>query len=97
MVNLKSIYLIFLLLINTNIYIFIGKSIQNNRKNINCYIVNNKRKFQKLTQRPNYLSSKIISEDCVILTETPSTVRLDRPYGVGFVVLGIIKIFFMII
>ena len=40
-----------------------GKSIENSRKKINVKLLNDKRKYQKIVNKPNFISQKIIDKN----------------------------------
>jgi len=68
-----------------------GKTIEslNNRKQVK--IVNNPSEFTKLISRPNYDRHIIINKDLAIVLFNPESVRVDKPYYIGFSILEISK------
>ena len=68
-----------------------GKTIEslNNRKQVK--IVNNPTEFTKLISRPNYDRHIIINKDLAIVLFNPESVRVDKPYYIGFSILEISK------
>jgi hypothetical protein len=70
-----------------------GKTIENVRKRQNVKLVNDGRKFRRLTSRPNFKSFKIFNEDLVAVHSTKIEVKLDKPTYVGLSVLDISKLF----
>lgn len=85
------------LFINSNF----GKTMENNEKRVNVYLVNqwsdnenttNKKKTaDKLIARPNFHSVSIFSENLVAIQLRPERVILDKPLYIGFSVLEISK------
>ena len=68
-------------LLNNCIY---GKSIANVRKSINVKLVNDKRKYQKIVNKPNFVSQKIIDKNFVAVHCSKKVLTLNKPIYVGF-------------
>jgi hypothetical protein len=68
-----------------------GKTIESivNRKQVK--ICRDPKSFSKLCSRPSYDRHIVINEDLVIVVMNPETVRVDKPYYIGFSILEISK------
>ena len=71
-------------LLNNCIY---GKSIENARKKINVKLVNDKKKYQKIVNKPNFMSQKIIDKNFVAVHRSKKVLTLNKPIYVGFCIL----------
>ena len=71
-------------LLNNCIY---GKSIENARKKINVKLVNDKKKYQKIVNKPNFMSQEIIDKNFVAVHRSKKVLTLNKPIYVGFCIL----------
>ena len=71
-------------LINNCIY---GKSIENIRKRINVKLINDKKMYQKIVNKPNFISQKIIDKNFVAVHCSKKVLTLNKPIYVGFCIL----------
>ena len=78
----------FFKLLNNSIY---GKSLQNQRKQVNIHLINNETKLLKLTAKPGFKSFKIFSKFLAAIQCEKETVLLDKPIYVGFTILELSK------
>ena len=76
-------------LLNNCIY---GKSIENQRKRINVKLVNDKNKGQKIVDRLNFISQKIIDKKFVAVHCSKKVLTLNKPIYVGFCILELSKL-----
>ena len=76
-------------LLNDCIY---GKSIENIRKRINVKFVNEKRKYQKIVNKPNFVPQKIIDKNFVAVHCSKKVLTLNKPIYVGFCILELPKL-----
>ena len=76
-------------LANSCIY---GKSIENLRKRINVKLVNDKKKYQKMVNKPNFVSQKIIDKHFVAVHCSKKVLTLNKPVYVGFCILELPKL-----
>ena len=76
-------------LANSCIY---GKSIENLRKRINVKLVNDKKKYQKIVNKPNFVSQKIIDKHFVAVHCSKKVLTLNKPVYVGFCILELPKL-----
>ena len=76
-------------LLNNCIY---GKSIGNVRKRINVKLINDKRKHQKIVNRPNFVSQKIIDKNFVAVHCPKKVLTLNKPIYIGFYILELSKL-----
>ena len=73
-------------LLNNCIY---GKSIENIRKRINVKLVNDKKKYKKIVNKPNLVSQKIIDKNFVAVH---CSKKVNKPIYVGFCILELSKL-----
>lgn len=64
-----------------------GKFIEQVRNHIRCIIAQNVESFTRWSSCPRYISSKIISENMVILFLSVPQVEMNKAYAVGFTIL----------
>ena len=76
-------------LFNNCIY---GKSIENARKKVNVKMVNDKKKYLKIVNRPDFVSQKIIDENFVAVHCKKKVLTLNKPIYVGFCILELSKL-----
>ena len=76
-------------LLNNCIY---GESIENIRKRINANLVNNKKKYQKVNNKPNFVSQKILDQNFVAVHYSKKVLTLNKPIYVGFCILELSKL-----
>ena len=69
-----------------------GKSIENQRKRINIKLVNDKKKYQKIVSKPNFVSQKIIDKNFVAVHCSKKVLTLNKPIYVGFCILELSKL-----
>ena len=69
-----------------------GKSIGNIRKRINVKLVNDKKKYQKIVNKPNFISQKIIDKNFLAVHYSKKVLTLSKPIYVGFCVLELSKL-----
>ena len=69
-----------------------GKSIENIRKRINVKLVNDKRKYQNIVNKPNFVSQKIIDKSFVAVHCSKKVLTLSKPIYVGFCILELSKL-----
>ena len=81
----KNLYKLF----NNCIY---GKSIENPRKKINVKLLNNKKKYQKMINKPNFISQKITHKILVAVHCSKKILNLNKPTYVGFCILELSKL-----
>ena len=74
-------------LLNNCIY---GKSIKNQRKKMNVKLIKDKNIYQKIVNKPNFISQKII--DIRFVAVHCSTKVLNKPIYVGFTILELSKL-----
>ena len=68
------------------------KSIENIRKRINVKLVNDKRKYLKIVNKPNFISQKIIDKNFVAVHCSKKVLTLNKPIYFGFCVLELSKL-----
>ena len=56
-----------------------GKTMENLRKRVDVRLVTNKKKLDKLTSKPTYVSSKIFNENLMAVHKIKETLTLNRP------------------
>ena len=76
-------------LLNSCIY---GKSIENIRKRINVKLINDKGTYQKIVNKPNFVSRKIIDKNFVVAHCKKKVLTLNKPVYVGFCILELSKL-----
>ena len=81
----KNLYKIF----NNCIY---GKNIENPRKKINVKLLNDKKKYQKIINKPNFISQKIIDKNLVAVHCNKKILNLNKPIYVVFCILELPKL-----
>ena len=69
-----------------------GKSIKNLRKRINVKLINDKKKYQKIVNKPNFVSQKIIDKNVVAVHCSKKVLTLNKPIYVGFCILELSKL-----
>ena len=78
----------FFKLLNNSIY---GKSLQNQRKQVNIQLINNEAKLMKLTAKPGFKSFKIFSKYLAAIQCEKQSILLNKPIYVGFTILELSK------
>ena len=81
----KNLYKLF----NNFIY---GKSIENARKKIIVKLINDKKKYQKIVNKSNFMSQKIIDKSLVAIHYSKKVLTLNKPVYVGFCILELSKL-----
>ena len=76
-------------LLNNCIY---GKSIENQRKRINVKMINDKKRYQRCVNKPNFISSKIFDRGSVATHCSKTVLTLNKPICVGFCILELNKL-----
>ena len=69
-----------------------GKSIENIMKRINVKLINDKKTYQKIVNKPNFISQKIIDKNFVAVHCPEKVLTLDKPVYVGFCILELSKL-----
>ena len=69
-----------------------GKSIENPRKKINVKIINDKKKNQKIVNKPNFILQKIIDKNFVSVHCSKKILTLNKPLYGGFCILKLSKL-----
>ena len=69
-----------------------GKSIENIRKRINVKLVNDKRVYQKIVNKPNFVSQKIIDKNFVAVYCSKKLLTLNKPIFIGLCILELSKL-----
>ena len=69
-----------------------GKSIENITKRINVKLINDKKTYQKIVNKPNFISQKIIDKNVVAVHCSKKVLTLNKPIYVGFCILELSKL-----
>ena len=69
-----------------------GKSIENIRKRINVELINDKKKYQKIVNKSNFISQEIIDQTFVAVHCSKKVLTLDKPIYTGFCILELPKL-----
>ena len=69
-----------------------GKSIENIRKRINVELINDKKKYQKIVNKSNFISQEIIDQTFVAVHCSKKVLTLDKPIYTGFCILELSKL-----
>ena len=69
-----------------------GKSVENQRKNINVKLVNDKKTYQKIVNKPNFVTNKMFDKNFVAFHCLKKVLTLNKPIYVGFCVLELSKL-----
>ena len=82
---------------NKNLYKFFNnciysKSIENATIKINVKLINDKKKYQKIVNKPNFMSQKIIDKNFVAVHCLKKVLTLNKPVYVGFCILELSKL-----
>ena len=64
---------------------------ENLRKRVDVKLVTDEKKLLKLTSKPTYVSSKIFTENLVVIRKIKETLTLNRPAYVGMCILDLSK------
>ena len=64
---------------------------ENSRKRISVRLVNNEKDFLKYTNRPTYITHKIVGKDYAAIHEIKLVLMLNKPIYVGCTVLELTK------
>ena len=75
-------------LMNNSVF---GKTMGNVRKRISDKLVNNAKDYVRCISKPNFVSQKIFSKNCVAIHEIKPVVTLNKPICVGFSILDLSK------
>ena len=75
-------------LFNNCIY---GKSIENTRKKLNVKLLNDKR-YQKIVNKLNFISEKIIDKNLVAVHCSKKMLNLNKPIHIRFCILELLKL-----
>ena len=68
-----------------------GKTMENLRKRVDVRLVTDKKKLDKLTSKPTYVSSKIFNENLMAVHKVKETLTLTRLAYVGMCILDLSK------
>ena len=68
-----------------------GKIMENSRKRISVRLVKNEKDFLKYTNRPTYITHKIVGKDYATIHEIKPVLTLNKPIYVGCTVLDLTK------
>ena len=68
-----------------------GKTMENLRKRIIVNLVNNAKDYVRCISKPNFVSQKIFSKNCVPIHKIKPVLTLNKPIYVGFSVLDLSK------
>ena len=68
-----------------------SKSMENLRKRISFWLVNNEKDFLKYTSRPTHITHKIFGKNYAAIHEIKPVLTLNKPIYVGFTVLELSK------
>ena len=68
-----------------------GETMENLRKRVDVKLVTNKKKLDKLTSKPTYVSSKIFNENLMAIHKIKETLTLNRPAYIGMCILDLSK------
>ena len=71
---------------------FFGKTIQNQRNQIDVKIVLDENHVKKLINKPHFKTFKILNEDKALVSMNKINVKLNRPIYIGFTVLELSKL-----
>ena len=69
-----------------------GKSIESIRKIVNVKLINDKKMYLKIVNRPNFISQKIIDKNFVAVHCSKKVLTLNKPVYVGFCILELSKL-----
>ena len=70
-----------------------GKSIENIRKRINVKLINDKSTYQKIVNKRNFVSQKIIDKNFVAVHCKKKLLTFSKPIYIGFFVLELSKLY----
>ena len=76
-------------LFNNCIY---GKSVENIRKRINVKLVNDKKSYLKIVNKPNFILQKTIDKNFVAVHCSQKVLTLNKPIYIGFCILELSKL-----
>ena len=76
-------------LLNNCIY---GKSIESVRKRVNIKSINDKKTYQKVVNKLNFISQKIFNKDFVAVHCSKKILTLNKPISAGFCILELSKL-----
>ena len=68
-----------------------GKTMENLCKWVDVRLVTNEKKLDKLTSKPNFISSKIFNENLMAVHKVKETLTLNRPAYMGMCILDLSK------
>ena len=69
-----------------------GKSIECVRKRINVKLVSDKKTYQKIVNKPNFISQKIFDKNFIAVHCAKKVLTLNKPIYVGFCILELSKL-----
>ena len=69
-----------------------GKSIEKIRKRVNAKLVNYKKSYLKIANKPSFVSQKIIDKNCIAIHCTKKVLTLNKPIYIGFCILELSKL-----
>ena len=69
-----------------------GESIENIIKRINVKLINDKIKYLKIVNRPNFVSQKLIDKNLVAVHCKKKCLTLNEPIYIGFCILELSKL-----
>ena len=69
-----------------------GKRIENQRKRMNLKLINDKKTYQKVVNKPNFMSQKIFDKNFVAVHCSKTILTLNKPIYVGFTILELPKL-----
>ena len=81
----KGLYKLF----NRCIY---GKSVGNIRNRINVKLINDKKMYQRVVDKPDFISQKVIDNNFVAVHCSEKVLTLNKPIYVGFYILELSKL-----
>ena len=70
-----------------------GKTAENIRKRINVRLINTAKDYVRCVSKPDFISQKIFSKNCVAIHQIKSVLTLDKPIYVGFSIIDLSKLF----
>ena len=76
-------------LLNNCLY---GKSVENQHKKINIKLINDKKTYQKVVNKPNFISQKIFDKNFVAAQCSKTVLTLNKPIYVGLCILELSKL-----
>jgi len=68
-----------------------GKSMENLRNRVDVRLISDRLPAMKMAAKPNFVTSRIINEDLVMMQQIKGTITMDRPIYTGFCILELSK------